>query len=65
VLVVDGVELGTDVNVYMRVILGKVGLAEGLRTNLIKTLKNKTIARLKKANRMMMRGERLGERVAI
>lgn len=65
VLVFEGVALGTVVKVFMSVILGMVGLGEGLRTKLIKTLKNNRIARLNNANRMITRGERLGERVAI
>ena len=65
VLVFEGVALGTVVKVFMSVILGMVGLGEGLRTKLIKTLKNNRIARLNNANRMITRGERLGERFAI
>jgi hypothetical protein len=65
VLVFEGVGLGTVVKVYMSVILGVDGLGDGLRTKFIKTPKNNNIARLNKANRMIMRGERLGERVAI
>ena len=49
----------------MGVTLGMVGLGEGLRTKLINIPKNNSIARLNNASRMITRGERQGERVAI
>ena len=65
VLVFVGVGLGADVKVNTAVILGMLGLGEGLRKKLIKTPKNNNMAKLNSVNKIIMRGERLEEGVAI